>query len=146
MDLSVLRRILDAGQTPMICGDAVMDDELGFTIVSTEGFFSYLADYLAPDRIILASDVDGVFDSDPKDNDDVRRLGAIDGANLDGVLSRLTAGSGADVTGGMAGKVKAAHELAWKLPDADVRIVGGLVPDRVRGALVGHGGGTRIRP
>jgi len=146
MDLTVIQKLLDAGQIPLVFGDAVIDEERGFTIVSTEGLLAYLAQALAPSRIIFACDVDGVFDSDPNRNDEARRIGPIDSENLEDVLAKLGAGQGADVTGGMAGKVKAAHELAWQCMDAEVRIVSGVAQDRVRDALVGRGGGTRIRP
>ena len=145
MDLTVITKLLDAGQVPMICGDAVIDEEQGFAIASTEALFAHLAQHLDPRRVVIACDVDGVFDRDPNTDDDARRLGKIDSANLEQVLNKLTEGAGPDVTGGMAGKVKAVHDLAWQCFESEIRIVGGLAADRVREALEGRGGGTRVQ-
>ena len=145
MDVKPIERLLDAGQIPMVFGDAVLDEDLGFTIVSTEGFFTYLAQPFPPKRIVMASDVDGVYTADPKVKDEAARIGRIDSTNLEEVLGTLGAGPGADVTGGMASKVKAAHDLAWQCFDSEIRIVSGLMADRVREALTGRGGGTRVR-
>ena len=145
MEFGVIRQLLQQGQIPMVFGDAVLDEERGFTIASTEAIFAYLAPQLSPRRIILACDVDGVFDRDPHTHDDATRIGTVDSTNLAKVLETLGQGSGADVTGGMAGKVRAAHDLAWQCFETEIRIVSGLVADRVREALLGRGGGTRIR-
>jgi len=145
MDTTVIERIFESGQIPMIFGDAVLDEDLGFTIVSTEGFFRHLAGVFPPSSIVMACDVDGVFNSDPNVDPDAWRIPRIDSKNIDEVLEGLTEGKVSDVTGGMAGKVRAAYDLACEVMDCEVRIVTGVIADRVRDALTGRGGGTRVR-
>ena len=145
MDLAAVEGLWRAGQVPMVFGDAVLDDKLGFTIASTEGLFAWLADRLKPHRIVLACDVDGVFRGDPKTQPEAERVGVVNSANLDDVLARLGAGPGADVTGGMAGKVRTLHALARRLPATEIRIVSGAAPGRVREALLGRGGGSLVQ-
>lgn len=141
MDMSVIEALLEQDQVPMIFGDAVLDATRGFTIISTEGFMAWLARRVRPDRIVLASDVDGVYAANPAVDPDAARLDEVGLENRDAVLG---VGAGADVTGGMAGKARALMELAAELPETEMRIVGGLVPGRVRDALLGRGGGTRV--
>ena len=144
MDLSAIEALLAADQVPMVFGDAVLDATRGFTIVSTEGFMAWLARRLRPARVLLASDVDGVYRANPVADPSAARFDTVGPENRDAVLSSLGAGPGADVTGGMAGKVRALTDLAAELPETEMRILGGLVPGRVRGALLGRGGGTRV--
>ena len=146
MDVSVIKRLLDLGQVPMVCGDAVLDEERGFTIVSTERFFAWLAHRLRPSRIVLACDVDGVFEADPVADPGAKRIERVDGVNMAEVLDALGRGLGPDVTGGMAGKVRAMHTMADANPTAEIRVVSGLIQGRVRDALLGQVGGTVIRP
>lgn len=144
MDTGAIRRLLEAEQVPMVCGDAVLDDALGFTIISTEGFFAWLAEWFRPRRIVLACDVEGVFEENPRANPGARLIARVDESNIERVLSGSRALGGADVTGGMAGKVQALHQMVRRVPEAEVRIVSGLVPGRVKDALTGRGGGTLV--
>ena len=144
MDTAVIEAALARGQTPMIFGDAALDESRGFTIISAEGFMAWLAHRLRPARVIMACDVDGVYDANPAENPDARRLASVDGSNEEAVMAALGGSAGVDVTGGMAGKVRALRALANALPDVEIRIVGGTIPGRVRAALCGEGGGTLI--
>ncbi len=65
-DLRVIRALLKGGQIPLIHGDAVLDERRGFTILSTEELFDFLAGRLHPERIILACDVEGVYLAGPR--------------------------------------------------------------------------------
>ena len=51
----VIRALLRERQLPLIHGDAVLDRAWGFTIVSTEELFAFLAPRLRPARLILAT-------------------------------------------------------------------------------------------
>ncbi|HRU06922.1 MAG TPA: isopentenyl phosphate kinase [Candidatus Brocadiia bacterium] len=143
-DTSVAERLLDAGQIPMVCGDAVVDVERGFTIISTEGFFARLARRLTPSRVIMACDVDGVFDADPKSRPGARRLDTVDARAWRLAPAALGGARGADVTGGMATKVAALAGIVCASPGAQGRIVSGLIPGRVRQALLAEDVGTRV--
>ena len=48
--------------TPVLYGDAVVDVERGFSIVSAESIIRSLAPVVRPHRIVVCVDVDGVYD------------------------------------------------------------------------------------
>jgi isopentenyl phosphate kinase len=158
-DLSVIRALLKDGQIPLIHGDAVLDERLGFTILSTEELFDFLAGRLHPARIILACDVEGVYLAGP------RRLSratpavharpadcarSVDRKNIAGIREALRAASlqsadRPDVTGGMLAKIERLHKIARRIPGLDARIVSGLVAGAVESALCGGDVGTAVR-
>ena len=142
-DLAAVRRLLAAGQIPLIHGDCVLDKTLGFTILSTEELFAYLAAKLQPARIVLACDVEGVY-LDPGRRTLMRRIDASNIKEVRQLLARADAAGAADVTGRMAAKVERLYELATRRRGLEVRIVSGLKPGVVRTALAGGDAGTRI--
>lgn len=142
-DLGLMRRLLDAGQVPLIHGDCVLDRSLGFTILSTEELFAHLAAELHPARIVLACDVEGVY-LDPGRGDIIPRIGRRNIESVRQLLSRASDTGAADVTGRMAAKVERLYELATSRRIRDVRIVSGLRPGVLKSALAGGDAGTRI--
>jgi isopentenyl phosphate kinase len=158
-DLRVIRALLKGGQIPLIHGDAVLDERRGFTILSTEELFDFLAGRLHPERIILACDVEGVYLAGP------RRLSfappavheraadcarCVDRKNIAGIRRALRAAvpqraDRPDVTGGMLGKVERLYKIARRIPGLDARIVSGLVAGTVESALCGGEAGTAVR-
>lgn len=137
-DISIIQKLLRSGQIPLIHGDAVLDDHLGFTILSTEELMAFLARELAPKRIIVACDVPGVLDS---------KGGVIPEISVtsEPEISFALPGAGRrnDVTGGMAAKVRLMAQLARR-HGVQSCIVSGLSPGAVASALRGQSAGTRI--
>lgn len=147
-DTRVIRAALDAGQTPMVHGDVLLDPDLGFTILSTEELFQYLAVELKPRRIVLACDVPGVCCDIMHRRSRADVIPCIDGANVAKVRRMLRGGRTArvhDVTGGMAAKVEQLHDLARRMPGLEALILSGRVPGAVESALRGDAVGTLIR-
>ena len=150
-DVSVIRRLLSAGQIPLIHGDAVADRRCGFTILSTEELFTFLAGKLRPSAVVLASDVEGVYLGDPCASSRAPLIPRVDRANIAEirkVLSRHRGTSlraaGCDVTGGMAAKVEKLYALARRRRGLEARIVSGLKPGAVERALLGGDVGTVV--
>jgi isopentenyl phosphate kinase len=146
-DLSVIRALLKAGQVPLIHGDAVLDERRGFTILSTEELFDFLAGRLHPERIILACDVEGVYLAYPRRLSLVRR---VDRKNIAGIRRALRGAAAPragrpDVTGGMLAKVERLYKIARRVPGLDARIVSGLIAGTVASALCGGEAGTAVR-
>ncbi|MCS7260574.1 MAG: isopentenyl phosphate kinase [Anaerolineae bacterium] len=140
-----LERALDAGLTPVVYGDVALDERQGFTIISTEQIFAYLAVHLRPARIVLAGMVDGVYERDPIRDPSARRIAWITPTEWEAVRTVLGASHAVDVTGGMVSKVQIMIELVQAHPELQVSIVSGAIPGRVRDALLGTlGAGTRI--
>ncbi len=134
-DVAPLARMLAAGLVPVPYGDVLLDEAQGCAIASTEELFRWLSQQLRPTRVLMAGKVDGVLDGrgtliPELTREDLPRLRA-DLKGSDGA---------ADVTGGMLHKVERCLELG-----APTLILNGLVPDRLRLALLGESvPGTRI--
>jgi isopentenyl phosphate kinase len=145
-DTTTIGRALGRGLVPVIHGDVAFDDARGTAIISTEQLLLYLADTpdLRPTRIILVGET-GVYTADPRVDPLARRIPHIDRTNIAAVLRGAGGSHGADVTGGMRGKV----ELLWRLVEAQPGQTAQLIgptPGLLRRALLGQaaGEGTTI--
>lgn len=100
-----LKRFLRIGLVPVLYGDAVVDSDLGFTILSGDQLVAYLATRLEATRIIMGLDVDGLYTSDPKIDSSARLINFITLKELKKMQKRVNISRGTDVTGGMFGKI-----------------------------------------
>ena len=108
-NLDAFKRYLNKGFIPVIYGDVVLDDELEICVISGDQLIQYLAMNLNPDRVILATDVDGVYNKNPKTHDDAiffEKFSSLED------LDTLEGTTNVDVTGGMVGKIKELLYLA----------------------------------
>jgi isopentenyl phosphate kinase len=122
---------LEQGLVPLIYGDVALDELQGGTIVSTEQIFVYLARRFRPDRLVLVSAVDGVFDGDPLRDPSARHIPEITETNWAGVRAALGGSHATDVTGGMRTKVEDVVNLVRELPG----LTGHLISGERQGAL-----------
>ncbi len=100
-----IEKMLDLGITPVMYGDAVLDEKLGFTILSGDQIISKLSISLRTSRIVIGLDVDGLYTADPKTNSEAKLIGEISLRELRSVLNNVSGSSNVDVTGGMSGKM-----------------------------------------
>jgi isopentenyl phosphate kinase len=139
MAVTPVQAALDHDLVPLIFGDVAFDLALGGTIVSTEDVFGYLARALRPKEVLLAGREAGVLTRWP-DGEVIPEVRAGE------ALTAVGGSHAADVTGGMASKVREMQALARAAPGLTLRIFSGAAPGLVRAALVGEGrGGTVIR-
>jgi len=112
VDIEVFQLFLRLGMVPMCSGDVVADKKLGFCIVSGDQMAVYLAKKLNANKVIFGCDVDGIFSSNPKQNEDAKLLTKIKLADLDNILKNsISETDSPDVTGGMLGKLKEGIKL-----------------------------------
>jgi isopentenyl phosphate kinase len=104
-DDSVLQAMAKMAFTPVMYGDAVLDEKLGFTVISGDQLVAYLAIKYKAQKIVIGADTDGLFDSDPKTNPNAKPYKHLTLAELKEIQPKLGKAAGADVTGGMAGKI-----------------------------------------
>ncbi|MDQ1677700.1 MAG: glutamate 5-kinase [Actinomycetota bacterium] len=99
-------RLLDLGVVPVVNeNDAVTTDEIRFG--DNDRLAALVAHLLHADALVLLSDVDGLYDGDPR-RPGARLVGTVHGeADLAGVTAGGTGSAGVG-TGGMASKVGAA--------------------------------------
>ena len=106
-DETVLKAMEKMAFTPVMYGDAVLDEKLGFTILSGDQLVAYLAIKYKASKIVIGTDTDGIFDADPKTNPDAKPYKKLTLAELKVIQPKLGKATGKDVTGGMAGKIAA---------------------------------------
>lgn len=100
-----LTMMLELGFLPVLHGDAVLDTNLGFTILSGDQLVSVLATRLNAQRIIIGVDVDGLYNSNPKVQKNAKMFKRLRLEELKKLRSQLGKSTACDVTGGMAGKI-----------------------------------------
>lgn len=123
-----IRTLLAHGAAPLIYGDVALDDVRGCTIISTEQIMAYLEPELAPRRILMVGEVDGVYTADPQRDPAATLIPEIGPDNYGRVEALLSSAFGVDVTGGMAAKVRALYALVTRRPGLTARIIGGRMP------------------
>lgn len=140
--------LLASGLVPVTYGDAALDRRRGGGIASTEPILVALAAALGAERLVFATDVDGVFDRDPEVDPTARRYDHLSPGDARRVPSEVAgARPGAvDVTGGMQAKLGAAFDAVSARAGVTVRIVSGLRPGAITAALDGRpdAGGTLV--
>ncbi len=140
-EIAPLQTALAHGLVPLVMGDVAFDSVRGGTIISTEEIFGHLAQHLPVRQILLAGETAGVFASMA----DPRVLPKITPANWAEISGGIGLSRGADVTGGMAAKVRDMLALVQAYPELSVRIFSGLNANEAQRALAGEPVGTEVR-
>lgn len=104
LDTSIVTKLLDMNFVPVLYGDAVLDLEQGFAILSGDQLIAKLAVALDIERIIIGVDVDGLYTADPSDSSAVL-VPRITVNELRKFQSHAGKSRVTDVTGGMRGKI-----------------------------------------
>lgn len=104
-DETVMQRMAKMVYTPVMYGDAVFDDKIGFTVLSGDQLVTYLALKYKATKIVIGTDTDGLFDADPKTNPNAKPFKKLSLKELKELQPKLGKATGTDVTGGMAGKI-----------------------------------------
>ena len=143
IDLHVVESLIESGLVPVLYGDAVLDTMQRFAILSGDQLVVKLATSLEAERVVLGSDVDGVFTADPKLVEDARLIEELSLSNH-GDEAKIGDALDTDVTGGMLGKILEAAEAVEA--GIEVVMVNATVDGRVRAALRGENViGTRLK-
>jgi isopentenyl phosphate kinase len=150
MFLEPVKKLLDYDMVPVPYGDVCIDLKKGCTILSTEKILNYLSNSLKKlgeeynvSRIIICTDVGGVFKGDPKINKNVEFIPKITPKNFQQIKQYLVGSLGIDVTGGMLHKVERMLDLA-KL-DIETEIIDATKSHLLKRSLLGEKGiGTII--
>jgi isopentenyl phosphate kinase len=105
-ELVALRGWLDVGCVPSTGGDIVSDIRTGFAVLSGDQIAAYFAVKLKASRLVFGTDVDGIFDSNPKVDRWAKLLPVLSVSEASRFVRKATSRTTADVTGGMAGKIR----------------------------------------
>jgi isopentenyl phosphate kinase len=140
MDSSAIEGLLKMGMVPVLFGVPAFDRDQKCSILSGDQIAPFLAAKLNAKRIICATDVDGVFTSDPHKNPNAKLMPRLDNKNIVQVGKWVTGSTAIDVTGGMLGKV-----LELSRIKIESRILNGLVPGNIVKVFNGEKIGTIIK-
>lgn len=141
MDSSVIEGLLKIGMVPVLFGVPAFDQHQKCSILSGDQIASFLATKLNAKRIIYATDVNGVFTSDPHKNPSAKLIPRLNNKNIVQIRKWVTGSAATDVTGGMLGKV-----LELSKTKISSQILNGLIPGNIIKALNGEKIGTTIKP
>ena len=136
MERKPLKRMLNLGLVPVLYGDAVLDSEKGFAILSGDQLVSSLAINFGAARIIMGGDVDGLYTKDPKASKSAQLVEWVTLEELKAQKHEIKGSKTTDVTGGMLGKVR---ELVPAIEhDIQALLINAAKPLRVYKALRGE--------
>jgi len=131
-----VRTALEEGLIPVTFGDVLIDGNV--SIVSGDYLMEMLSKEFGVGKAIFVTNVDGIYEI-PEDRKTL--IGECTIEELEKVLFGENAG--ADVTSGMAGKVKSIKEIVHS--GIEVDIINGRKPGRLQDAISGFVVGTRVR-
>jgi isopentenyl phosphate kinase len=132
MDPEVMRRYVSLGIVPVMFGDVVTDMKKGFGICSGDAVMKCLAEIFSPETVVFVSDIDGLYDRDPKISKDAKLIKDVNKKILDLIPSETTV---ADVTGGVHAKMRTMLDMCSD--GRDCILVNGTVDGRLNSLLKG---------
>ena len=137
---NTLARLLELGELPVINeNDTISTEEFG--IGDNDTLSAIVAVTIQADRLILLSDIDGLFDGDPRKNPDAKLIDTVD--IIDEHIISLGGGSGSSLgTGGMATKLRAAQMAT--AAGCEMVITNGQSPEILYDVAAGRRVGTRF--
>ena len=137
---NTLARLLELGALPIINeNDTISTAEFG--IGDNDTLSAIVAATVKADLLILLSDIDGLFDGDPRKNPDAKLIDTVE--VIDEHIISLGGGSGSSLgTGGMATKLRAAQIAT--AAGCEMVIANGQSPDILYDVAAGRRVGTRF--
>ena len=138
--LNTFRELLKLGAIPIVNeNDTVSTYEMQFG--DNDTLSAIVAALIDADLLLLLSDIDGLYDSDPHKNPDAKLIHEV--SEIDGKILSLAGGSGSELgTGGMVTKLHAA-QIATEA-GCEMVIANGWNPDLLYGIVEGEPIGTRF--
>ncbi len=138
---NTMQRLLELGALPILNeNDTVATDEI-IMIGENDSLSAIVAVAIHADLLVLLSDIDGLFDSDPRQNKDAKIIHAV--YEMTDEIYALAGGKGSELgTGGMATKLKAA-KMAMDA-GMDMVIANSERPEILYDIAEGKNAGTRF--
>lgn len=141
---NTLERLLSWGALPIINeNDAVSTDEIGIqtTIGENDTLSAIVAKLVKADKLILLSDIDGLYSADPRKNENAELIPLVE--EITPQIMALAGGTGSTLgSGGMATKLKAANVAMSS--GVEMVIANGEKPEILYDIFDGKAVGTRF--
>lgn len=134
VDISLLTFLLNIGFVPVLHACALIDYQKNVRIISGDELIYTLAGQLKPSRVVVGTDVDGVYPEDPKASPTTKVIEELHADALDTIEFGPT--KYVDVTAGMLGKARWMFDVTRL--GIEVKLVNGLKPHYIEKALCGE--------
>jgi isopentenyl phosphate kinase len=133
-DIEPYKKALDEKIIPITTGIMVPDEDFKWSPMSGDTVIAQTAKQLSPTKVVMGTDVDGIFTADPKHNPNAKLIEKITNENLGEVLEQCGESASVDVTGGMKGKLE---KLAATLNGVPAEIFSLFVEKNLENTLLG---------
>jgi len=134
-DTEFIQSLLAKDIIPLLSGDVVIDEKMGFSIISGDQIAAFLAKKFDAKKVVFVSDVDGVFDKDPARDKDAKTIPEINIGNYQNIIGKMKVKNPSDVTGEMRGKILS---IKKNLRGIKVLIINGQKSGNVLKSLVNN--------
>ena len=134
-DLAPYKKALAAGEIPISTGVMVPDVKMKWSVMSGDTVIAQLAKKLKPEKVLMGTDVDGIYTADPKKVTNSELILEITSENLEEVLQKAGESKAMDVTGGMKGKLE---KFAEQLNGVPAEIFNLFIKGNLKNALLGE--------
>lgn len=141
----IIDQTFKSSYIPMMYGEMVFDKTLGMSVCSGDAIAMEMAKKYKAEKIIFASDIDGIYDKDPHVNSDAK---LVTSTSLQSIMANnkiaLSGSHNVDVTGGLKNKI--AVLVGDNLPKSLKKVVvcNGLKKDVIARAFTTGEKGTVI--
>lgn len=103
--LNALKGFLSLGMVPLIGGDMMYDEKMGFSVCSGDQIATLITREIGADTLIFATDVPGIYDKDPNFNSNAVLIKKINVTEIEQLLGDKESSIQVDASGGMKGKL-----------------------------------------
>ncbi len=141
--VNTFEALMEMGIIPVVNeNDTVAIDELdGQNFGDNDTLSAIVADIVEADLLVILTDIDGLYEEDPRKNPDAKRIPVV--RHIDGHIREIAGGSGSNRgTGGMSTKITAA--VVATEAGIDCCVINGENPELLYDLLEGRESGTRF--
>ena len=140
---NTFEKLISMGVVPIVNeNDTVAIDELELEIGENDSLSAIVATFAHADLLVILSDIDGLYSSDPHKNPDAKLIPVV--KEITPEIEAVAGGAGEKGTGGFATKVKAA-KIANNA-GIPVVVMNGVTPKKIYNVLDGENVGTKFLP
>lgn len=136
--IDALKGFLSLGMVPLLGGDMIYDEKMGYSICGGDLLTVFLARELSVNQLIFVSDVNGVYDKDPKRFSDASMIRELEIDKFE-KLTQEEENNKNDITGQMKGKLSTIFSIKDLIEKGlKVSILSMIQPDTLKKFLEGN--------
>lgn len=142
INTKILVKMLRYGFIPVLQGDDVVDTTCVSSVCSSDQVAAYLGKVLKASKLLYATDVDGVYDKNPKIDKTANLIKEFNSSDFNSTIQNFKAYNPSDSTLEMRGKIEAIFRNGV-LPKTTINIFNGMTKGTLKNSLLGKSLGTK---